>query len=82
MEGGFWKRSALDVRAIKSKTNASFEKHMDEMIVRHPKEAQLGGKPGIENKVRAYVDVLFRDDEKKKVLHPEVSRSQVRPRQC
>ena len=46
---------------------------MDDLIARHPKEAQLGGKPGIENKVRAFVDVLFRDDEKKKVLHPEVS---------
>lgn len=53
--------------------DTSFESHMDDLIARHPKEAQLGGKPGIENKVRAYVDVLFRDDEKRKALHPEVS---------
>ncbi|ORX34270.1 Nup93/Nic96-domain-containing protein [Kockovaella imperatae] len=35
-----------------------FEKHIDETIAKHPKEAAIGGLPGVTNKIRAYVDVL------------------------
>lgn len=42
----------------------SFEVHMDESIAKNPKEAALGGIPGIENKVRAYVDTQSREDAK------------------
>lgn len=38
---------------------------MDESIAKSPKEAALGGIPGIENKVRAYVDTQYRDEAKK-----------------
>ncbi|KAL7423797.1 nuclear pore complex subunit [Cryptotrichosporon argae] len=48
-----------------------FETHMDETIARNPKEAALGGVPGIKNKVRAYVDVTLRSKEAAEAFHPE-----------
>ena len=52
----------------------SFETHIDETIAKHPKEAALGGVPGITNKVRAYVDVTLRSKEAQESYHPEVRR--------
>jgi nuclear pore complex protein Nup93 len=40
-----------------------FERYIDSTIARNPKEAALGGVPGIANKVRAYVDVTLRTRE-------------------
>lgn len=37
-----------------------FENHIQETIARNPKEASLGGRPGIIHKVRAYTDVTLR----------------------
>ena len=51
----------------------SFEKHIDETIAKHPKEAALGGIPGVANKIRAYVDVIMRNQETKDANRPEVS---------
>ena len=36
-----------------------FDRHVDKTIAAHPTEAQLGGIPGIANKIRGYVDVKF-----------------------
>lgn len=44
--------------------HSSFESHMDEIIAKKPKAAALGGLPGFENKARAYVDALFRTEDK------------------
>ncbi|KAK4687416.1 nuclear pore complex protein Nup93, partial [Tremellales sp. Uapishka_1] len=48
-----------------------FESHIDQTIAKHPKEAALGGMPGITNKVRAYVDVTLRSPEVQKTFRPE-----------
>ncbi|CAD6583189.1 MAG: hypothetical protein TREMPRED_003480 [Tremellales sp. Tagirdzhanova-0007] len=48
-----------------------FETHMDETIAKHPKEAALGGVPGITNKVRAYVDVTLRSKDTLQSSRPE-----------
>ena len=45
---------------------------MDETIAKHPKEAALGGVPGITNKVRAYVDVTLRSKDTLQSSRPEV----------
>lgn len=37
---------------------------MDEIIAKKPKAAALGGLPGFENKARAFVDALFRTEDK------------------
>jgi len=52
----------------------SFENHLDETIAKHPKEAELGGVPGIRNKVRAYVAVTLRSTQTLEQFKPEVSR--------
>lgn len=49
-----------------------FETHIDDTIARNPKEAALGGVPGIANKVRAYVDVTLRSKEAQDAYKPEV----------
>ncbi|KIS01485.1 nuclear pore complex protein Nup93 [Cryptococcus deuterogattii 2001/935-1] len=48
-----------------------FERHVDETIVRNPKEAALGGVPGIRNKIRAFVDVTLRTKEAREAYKPE-----------
>jgi nuclear pore complex protein Nup93 len=49
----------------------SFENHVDEVIAKHPKEAALGGVPGIRNKVRAFVDVTLQGKESQESYKPE-----------
>lgn len=44
---------------------------MDETIAKHPKEAALGGIPGIRNKVRAYTGVVLRNKETLDAFRPE-----------
>ncbi|KIR81953.1 nuclear pore complex protein Nup93 [Cryptococcus gattii E566] len=48
-----------------------FERHVDETIARNPKEAALGGVPGIRNKIRAFVDVTLRTKEAREAYKPE-----------
>ncbi|GFZ43143.1 hypothetical protein JCM24511_00862 [Saitozyma sp. JCM 24511] len=48
-----------------------FENHVDEVIAKHPKEAALGGVPGIRNKVRAFVDVTLQGKESQESYKPE-----------
>jgi nuclear pore complex protein Nup93 len=48
-----------------------FETHIDDTIARNPKEAALGGVPGIANKVRAYVDVTLRAKDAQDAYRPE-----------
>ncbi|WVR05746.1 hypothetical protein IAU60_002771 [Kwoniella sp. DSM 27419] len=48
-----------------------FERHVDETIAKNPKEAALGGVPGIRNKIRAYVDVTLRTKEAREAYKPE-----------
>ncbi|ODN84353.1 hypothetical protein L202_00321 [Cryptococcus amylolentus CBS 6039] len=48
-----------------------FERHVDETIARNPKEAALGGIPGIRNKIRAFVDVTLRTKESRETYKPE-----------
>jgi len=48
-----------------------FEAHIDDTIARNPKEAALGGVPGIANKVRAYIDVTLRSKEMQEAYKPE-----------
>lgn len=52
---------------------SSFENHVDEMIAKNPKEAAVGGIPGIGNKIRAFVDVIMRNKENIDTYKPEVS---------
>lgn len=48
---------------------------MDEMIARFPRDAAMGGVPGIENKVRGYVNALAKDESKGSLINAaEVSR--------
>jgi nuclear pore complex protein Nup93 len=49
----------------------SFENHIDETIAKHPKEAELGGVPGIRNKVRAYTAVILRSKDAQETFKPE-----------
>lgn len=39
--------------------NKSYIQFMDRMILQFPKEAQLGGKPSIQSKVRAYLNIKY-----------------------
>ncbi|WVQ85347.1 hypothetical protein IAT38_007512 [Cryptococcus sp. DSM 104549] len=48
-----------------------FERHVDEVIAKNPKEAALGGVPGIKNKIRAFVDVTLRTKEAQETYKPE-----------
>ncbi|WWC86091.1 uncharacterized protein L201_000962 [Kwoniella dendrophila CBS 6074] len=48
-----------------------FERHVDEIIAKNPKEAALGGIPGIRNKIRAFVDVTLRSKEARDAYRPE-----------
>ncbi|KIR67683.1 nuclear pore complex protein Nup93 [Cryptococcus bacillisporus CA1873] len=48
-----------------------FERHVDETIARNPKEAALGGVPGIRNKIRAFVGVTLRTKEAREAYKPE-----------
>ncbi|ORY20676.1 Nup93/Nic96-domain-containing protein [Naematelia encephala] len=48
-----------------------FENHVDEMIAKYPKEAALGGVPGIKKKIRAYVSVVLRSKEAQETYNPE-----------
>nr|ODN86462.1 nuclear pore complex protein Nup93 [Cryptococcus depauperatus CBS 7841] len=48
-----------------------FEKHVDEVILRHPKEAALGGVPSIRNKIRAFVNVVLRSQESREAYKVE-----------
>jgi hypothetical protein len=66
----FWKRSKS---LVADDTHNSFETHIDETIARHPKEAALGGRPGIRNKIRAFVDVTMRSKDAQESFKPEVS---------
>ena len=50
--------SCRSCKLVDQLTKTSFEKHIDETIAKHPKEASVGGLPGVTNKIRAYVDVL------------------------
>ncbi|WVO19809.1 uncharacterized protein IAS62_001099 [Cryptococcus decagattii] len=52
-----------------------FERHVDETIARNPKEAALGGVPGIRNKIRAFVDVTLRTKEAREAYKPETVNS-------
>lgn len=52
--------------------SSSFESHVDDMIAKNPKEAALGGIPGIRNKIRAFVDVLMGNKENVDTYKPEV----------
>ncbi|EIW72690.1 hypothetical protein TREMEDRAFT_70789 [Tremella mesenterica DSM 1558] len=40
-----------------------FEHHVEETIAKYPKEAALGGIPGIRNKIRAFVQVTLKNKE-------------------
>lgn len=42
---------------------------MDETIARYPKDAAMGGVPGIENKVRGYVNALVKDEAKSALVN-------------
>ncbi|WVQ62366.1 uncharacterized protein L199_000506 [Kwoniella botswanensis] len=48
-----------------------FERHVEETIAKNPKEAALGGVPGIRNKIRAFVDVTLRSKESREAYRPE-----------
>ncbi|WWC58422.1 uncharacterized protein I303_100962 [Kwoniella dejecticola CBS 10117] len=48
-----------------------FERHVDEVIAKNPKEAALGGVPGIKNKIRAFVDVILKSKESRDSYRPE-----------
>ncbi|WRT63978.1 uncharacterized protein IL334_000905 [Kwoniella shivajii] len=48
-----------------------FERHVEETIAKNPKEAALGGIPGIKNKIRAFVDVTLKSKEAKDAYRPE-----------
>ncbi|WVQ97122.1 hypothetical protein IAU59_004232 [Kwoniella sp. CBS 9459] len=48
-----------------------FERHVDETIAKNPKEAALGGVPGIRNKIRAFVDVTLRSKDVRDAYRPE-----------
>lgn len=48
-----------------------FELYIDDKISKNPKEAALGGVPGITNKVRAFVDVTLRGKEAQDAYRPE-----------
>ncbi|KAL1407707.1 nuclear pore complex subunit [Vanrija albida] len=48
-----------------------FELYIDDKIAKNPKEAALGGVPGITNKVRAFVDVTLRSKEAQDAYRPE-----------
>nr|XP_031861265.1 uncharacterized protein CI109_003235 [Kwoniella shandongensis]KAA5528337.1 hypothetical protein CI109_003235 [Kwoniella shandongensis] len=48
-----------------------FERHVDETIAKNPKEAALGGIPGIRNKIRAFVDVTLRSKDTRDAYRPE-----------
>lgn len=50
----------------------AFEKYIDDTIAKNPKEAALGGVPGITNKVRAFVDVTLRSKETQDAYRCEV----------
>lgn len=72
MEGVSWSESkSLLACHLPISLCASFENHIDETIARHPKEAQLGGIPGIRNKVRAYTAVTLRSKEATESFRPE-----------
>lgn len=48
-----------------------FERYMNDTIQNNPKEAALGGIPGITNKVRAFTDVTLRSKEAQDTYKPE-----------
>lgn len=48
-----------------------FERYMNDTIQNNPKEAALGGIPGITNKVRAFTDVTLRSKEAQDTYRPE-----------
>ncbi|GMK55571.1 hypothetical protein CspeluHIS016_0206270 [Cutaneotrichosporon spelunceum] len=48
-----------------------FEDFIDATIAKNPKEANLGGVPGIANKVRAFVDVTLRSKEQQDRFNPQ-----------
>ncbi|WWC66561.1 uncharacterized protein I206_100464 [Kwoniella pini CBS 10737] len=48
-----------------------FERHVEEVIAKNPKEAALGGVPGIRNKIRAFVDVTLRSKESRDAYRAE-----------
>ncbi|BEJ15888.1 hypothetical protein CspHIS471_0504930 [Cutaneotrichosporon sp. HIS471] len=48
-----------------------FEDFIDATIAKNPKEANLGGVPGIANKVRAFVDVTLRSKEQQERFNPQ-----------
>lgn len=47
------------IRNSISYLNKSYIQFMDRMILQFPKEAQLGGKPSIQSKVRAYLNIKY-----------------------
>jgi nuclear pore complex protein Nup93 len=55
---------------------------MDEVIAKNPKEAALGGLPGMRNKVRAFVDVTMRSKELQEAFKPEVGTLQYHSERC
>ena len=61
------------VSGARSFLEKDFVSHVTDTIAKFPKEAALGGVPGIRNKVRAFVDVQLRTQEAKDACKAEVS---------
>lgn len=57
----------------RARADVSFEEVMQEVIDKNPKEAAPGGNPEIDARVKGYVAVVLRSQEKIDNLKPQVS---------
>jgi hypothetical protein len=57
----------------RAKADSSFEEVMQEVIDKNPKEAAPGGNPEIDARVKGYVAVVLRSQEKIDTYKPQVS---------